>query len=106
LALEYDAGGGVSELGLGWRLGGVPSIRRRVEEGLARFDLSAPFEISGICMPSDLVEVASGVFRPQYESGAFVRVQRSADGTTWEARVKNGFTYRFGGEAHTEEENG
>src|SRR5258706_15240755 len=38
VGLEYDSGGGVSELGLGWKLGGIPSLRRRTQGGLPRFD--------------------------------------------------------------------
>src|SRR5690606_34128705 len=106
LSLDYDAGDGVSEVGMGWRIGGVPRIRRRVAEGLPRFDASDTFEVSGIGIPSELLEVAPSVFRPRYESGAFVRVQRSQDGARWEARVKNGLTYRFGGDGYTEEEGG
>jgi RHS repeat-associated protein len=104
LSLDYDAGSGASEIGLGWRLGGVPSIRRRVDEGLPHFDDSDAFEVTGLGMPSDLLEVAPGVYRPQYESGAFLRVQRSDDGAHWEARTKNGFTYRFGADGYTEAE--
>src|SRR5512136_60894 len=48
LGLDYDSGGGMSELGMGWRLGGVPSIRRRVDQGLPRFDDIDSFELSGI----------------------------------------------------------
>ncbi|MBI2392838.1 MAG: VCBS repeat-containing protein [Deltaproteobacteria bacterium] len=106
LSLDYDSGGGISDLGIGWQLGGVPEIRRRTENGLPKFDATDAFEIAGFGAPSDLLEIATNVFRPQYESGAFVRVQRSADGKTWEARDKSGTTYRFGGDGFTEEEGG
>src|SRR6478736_1735723 len=36
LSLSYDSAAGVSELGVGWRLAGVPSVRRRTEDGLPR----------------------------------------------------------------------
>jgi hypothetical protein len=39
----------------------------------------------------DLVTVAPGVYRPQYESGAFVRVQ-AAGSDTWQLREKSGTT--------------
>ncbi|HEY6725470.1 MAG TPA: toxin TcdB middle/N-terminal domain-containing protein [Polyangiaceae bacterium] len=106
LSLDYDSGGGVSELGMGWRLGGVPAILRRVTDGLPRFDAGDTFEVVGLGAASELLEVAPGVFRPSIESGAFVRVQRSEDGEQWEARVKSGRVFRFGGEGYTEAEDG
>jgi uncharacterized protein (TIGR02594 family) len=106
LTLDYDAGGGVSEIGMGWHLGGVPRIRRRTENGLPRFDASDTFELVGLGTPCDLLEVQPGVFRPQYETGAFVRLTRSQDGATWEVRDKSGMIYRFGGAGFTEQESG
>src|SRR5690606_21370522 len=106
LSLDYDSGVGVSEAGMGWRLGGVVAIRRRVTDGLPRFDEGDAFEVSGLGVASELLEVSAGVFRPEVESGAFVRVQRSEDGERWEARTKAGITYRFGGEGFVEEEDG
>jgi len=106
LSLDYDGGGGVSELGLGWKLGGLLSVRRRVDQGLPRFDKTDAFELSGAGVPSDLLEMPDGFFRAQYESGGFFRVQRSSDSEQWEARAKSGVTYRFGGKDFTEEEAG
>jgi RHS repeat-associated protein len=106
LSLDYDSGGGISDLGIGWQLGGVAEIRRRTENGLPKFDNADAFEIAGFGAPSDLLEISSRTYRPQYESGSFVRVQRSADGKTWEARDKGGTTYRFGGDGFVEEEGG
>jgi len=106
LSLDYDGGGGVSELGLGWHLGGLLSIRRRVDQGLPRFDASDAFELSGAGIPSDLLEMPDGFFRAQYEGGGFFRIQRSADGERWEARSKSGITHRFGGKGFTEAEDG
>src|SRR5262245_33654798 len=34
LSLDYDSGEGISDLGIGWQLGGLPEIRRRTENGL------------------------------------------------------------------------
>lgn len=104
LCLAYDSSGGVSEIGIGWRIGGIPKIRRRTENGLPRFDDTDPFELVGIGIASDLVEVAPGLFRPAVEDGSFVRVERSADGTEWEARTKAGVTLRFGGDGSVEGE--
>jgi len=109
LLLDFDSGGGISHLGIGWQLGGVAEIRRRTENGLPKFDSTDAFKIAGFGAPSDLLEVSSNVFRrvpKQYESDSFVRVQRSADGKTWEARDKSGTTYRFGGEGFVEEKSG
>ncbi len=97
LSLDYDSGGGTSDLGVGWDLAGLPEIRRRTENGLPRFDESDAFEVKGLGPMCDLLEVAPGIFRPQYESGAFIRAQRSADGASWEVRNKAGMTFRFGG---------
>src|SRR5512133_2930291 len=104
LSLDYDSGGGVSEGGLGWRLGGLASLRRRTEDGLPKFDASDKFELTGLGAPSVLLEVSPGVFRPEHESGAFIRVRKSADGIQWEARDKTGTIYRFGGDGCTESE--
>jgi len=106
LSLDYDSGGGVSELGMGWKLGGLPSVRRRTENGLPKFDSSDAFEVTGLGVTSDLLEISANTFRPEQEGGAFIRVKRSTDGNTWEVRDKSGFTYRFGGEGCTESENG
>jgi RHS repeat-associated protein len=95
LSLEYDSGGGVTEVGMGWRLGGIPRVRRRTEEGLPRFDITDEFEITELGITSKLLQTQPNIFRPQFESGAFVRVQRTGDG--WEARDKSGTIYRFGG---------
>lgn len=103
LSLEYDGGGGVSELGLGWRIRGLPSIRRRVDEGLPRFDASDTFEFSGFGAPSELVDMTDGYFRPRHESGSFARLQRTRD-DRWEARLKSGVILRFGGDGFTEHE--
>ncbi len=103
LALEYDGGSGVSELGMGWHLGGIPRIRRRTENGLPRFNASDAFEITGLGVVSDLLEITPGIFRPEYESGSFVRVQRAGAG--WEARTKSGIVYKFSGQSgYTEQE--
>jgi RHS repeat-associated protein len=97
LALAYDAGGGLTEVGVGWRISGVPKVRRRTEEGLPRFDANDTFELVGLGIPSPLLEVGDGVFRPSVEDGSFVRLERSPDGATWEARTKAGPILLFGG---------
>jgi hypothetical protein len=100
LSLAYDSGGGASEIGIGWRVSGAPRLRRRTEEGLPRFDETDTFELVGLGVPCELLETEPGIFRPRFEDGSFVRVKRSADGSTWEARSKGGVTFRFGGDGH------
>jgi len=47
VSLEYDSGSGASELGMaGTR--GLPSVRRRTENGLPRFDASDAIEVTGL----------------------------------------------------------
>ncbi|MCI4355122.1 MAG: FG-GAP-like repeat-containing protein, partial [Thermoplasmata archaeon] len=104
LSLAYDSGSGVSEVGMGFRLAGVPRLRRRTEAGLPRFDGSDTFEVTGLGAPSELVEIQPGVFRPELEDGTFLRVVRSPGGAEWEGRTKAGVTFRFGGEGATEAE--
>jgi YD repeat-containing protein len=104
LGLSYDSGSGASEIAIGWRISGLPKLRRRTEDGVPRFDETDRFELVGIGIPSELVEVAPGTFRPTYEDGSFVRLQRSEDGSVWEARTKAGLTLRFGGASFLESE--
>src|SRR5687768_9185829 len=54
LSLAYDGGGGETELGRGWRLGGVPRVRLRTEDGLPRFDGADAWELEGLGMLAPL----------------------------------------------------
>jgi len=103
LTLSYDSGAGVSEVALGWRLSGLPMIRRRVEEGLPRFDETDTFEMLGLGLASELLETEPGVFRPRYEDGSFVRAERN--GERWQVRTKAGTIYELG-KAHLAEPGG
>jgi RHS repeat-associated protein len=104
LALEYDSGMGFGEAGMGWKLEGLPRIRTRTLDGLPHFDSTDSFEIVGLGPTSELVRLDERAFRPRYEAGSFVRIIRSADGVRWEARDKQGRTYRFGGAGCAEAE--
>ncbi|MFZ5896840.1 MAG: toxin TcdB middle/N-terminal domain-containing protein [Myxococcota bacterium] len=106
LSLDYDGGSGASEVGLGFRISGLPSIRRRTAHGLPKFDATDAFELVGLGMPCDLLPMPDGYYRPQYETGTFARVQRNSDAAKWEVRTKDGTTFRFGGLGFTEEESG
>ena len=103
LSLDYDSGGGVTDVGMGWRLSGIPTLRRRTENGLPQFTDGDPLEIAGMGIPCDLLEISPGTFRPEYESGAFVRVQKAGPGT-WQARDRSGTTWNFGGGGFQEAE--
>ncbi|HVU01415.1 MAG TPA: FG-GAP-like repeat-containing protein [Polyangiaceae bacterium] len=100
LSLSYDSAGGITEIGIGWKVSGLPAVRRRTADGLPRFDETDTFEVTGLGASSELLEVSEGVFRPRIEDGSFVRLSR--DGDTWEARTKAGVTYRFGGAGYEE----
>ena len=106
LSLEYDSGGGVTEVGMGWRLAGIPRVRARTQDGLPRFDGTDTYELAGLGTPCQLVEVADGTYRPAHEDGTFVRLTRAPNTDEWEARVKGGVTYRFGGPGNLEAEAG
>jgi len=106
LALVYDGGSGVGELGMGWKLGGLVMIRRRTEDGLPTFGPTDVFQLDGLGAPCELVEVSPGVLRPLEERGAFARVTRGPSGDTWEVRDKSGATYRLGGAGGLEAEAG
>src|SRR6185295_1946344 len=100
----YDSAGGVTEVGIGWRIAGPPKIRRRTQEGLPSFDDTDRFELVGLGVPSELVEVQPSLYRPVIEDGSFVRVERAPNGSSWEARTKSGASFLFGGEGHEEAE--
>lgn len=106
LAFAYDSGVGVTELGLGWRLAGMPKLRRRTEEGLPHFDGSDRFEVEGLGIPSELLEMPDGFYRPRYEDGSFVRIAKGRRENEWEARTKVGAVLRFGGSGFIEAEAG
>ncbi|HEX7670493.1 MAG TPA: SpvB/TcaC N-terminal domain-containing protein, partial [Polyangiaceae bacterium] len=105
IALAYDSGGGVTEIGIGWRVIGTAKVKRRTEDGLPRFDDTDSFGLVGLGTPSELLEVTPGTYRPSVEDGSFVRLGRSEeDRDTWEARTKAGRTLLFGGAGYLEAE--
>src|SRR5690606_11215862 len=104
VSFDYNSGSGVSELGIGWSLGGVAKIVRRTNDGLPRFDETDRFGLVGLGFPSDLIEIAPGQYRPQFEDGSFLRIRRDKEQDTWEVRTKSGGTLRLGGEGYAEAE--
>ncbi|MGM1053978.1 MAG: SpvB/TcaC N-terminal domain-containing protein [Pseudomonadota bacterium] len=122
LALTYDSGSGNSVFGLGWRLS-VPSIARRTDDGVPRYEDivdSDVFVLSGaedlvpvvvdqagdwVRRPPD-VRVVNGVtylvarYRPRVE-GAFARIERwtnrdDAADVAWRSIDKQGTTTWYG----------
>ncbi|MBK8239525.1 MAG: hypothetical protein IPK74_28725 [Deltaproteobacteria bacterium] len=102
LALRYDSGAGNGPFGLGWVLAGVPSVRRKTERGLPKYDQAHESDVFVLSDAEDLVpllERSDGAwvhrtvtqeghvvhrYRPRVE-GAFVRIERwvaTADGAT------------------------
>lgn len=65
LALEYSAGHGNGPFGLGWRLS-LPSVTRKTEKGLPRYDGSDVFMLSGA---EDLVRALRAVAGPAGADG-------------------------------------
>ena len=68
LSLDYDSAGGVTDIGIGWRIGGIPSVRRRTENGLPRFDASDAFE-EAIAELMDCREIALKIFLASWRLG-------------------------------------
>lgn len=106
LSFDYDGGGGVNELGTGWRLGGLVSIRRRTQDGLPEFGPNDGFELHGLGGSSELVKVSANVFRSVEERGSFARVSRDPVAGTWEVRDKAGTRHLLGGAGFEESEGG
>lgn len=116
LSLRYDSGGGNGPFGLGFALA-VPSISRRTDRGVPRYDDSDVFILTGA---EDLVpvphensdgttspqgaRVVGGVafivhqFRPRTE-GLFARIERwtRADGDVhWRVTTRDNVNHRYG----------
>ena len=88
LALSYDSGAGNGVFGLGWSIG-LPSISRRLDKRLPRYDDGDVFVLAGA---EDLVPVGAAVrdgfevtrYRPRVEDG-FLRIERWRDRGSGEA---------------------
>jgi YD repeat-containing protein len=99
LSLRYDSASGDSALGLGWDLAGVPAVRLRTADGLPRFDGNDVLEVVGLGPSSPLAPIDARTYRSREEGGSFVRVVRSADGASFEARDRSRRVHAFGGDA-------
>jgi RHS repeat-associated protein len=118
LALVYNSGSGNGELGLGWTLSGVPSIRRNTDRGVPRYvdgpngvdddhdgQVDNPEELDTITGLSgeELVPLADSSFRAENES-AFIHYARVGAG--WEAHSPDGERMLFGRSAAARIEDG
>ncbi|MCB9489600.1 MAG: toxin [Deltaproteobacteria bacterium] len=117
LSLNYDSGSGNGPFGLGWGLG-LPSISRKTDKGLPRYqdhEDSDTFVLSG---QEDLVKVPDATrtigdylverYRPRVE-GAFARIERwtlqPADGSAptqvhWRSITSDNVTTIYGRDDH------
>lgn len=113
LSLSYGSGGGNGPFGLGWSLS-VPSITRRTDKRLPRYDDARESDVFVLAGAEDLVPLrnASGArvmrarsgysvfpYRPRVE-GAFARIERwvsTEDGAThWRVQSPDGVTAWYG----------
>lgn len=103
LALEYSAGSGNGLFGFGWALS-LPTIVRKTEKGLPRYDDTDTFLLSGA---EDLVRVSESRhgeflidrYRPRTE-GLFARIERWTHETTrdahWRVASRDNVTSVYG----------
>src|SRR3954464_5694522 len=88
LSLSYDSGAGNGPFGLGWRLS-LPSITRKTDKGLPRYDDAGESDVFILSGAEDLV--------PVYREDAAGRLQRDAHGHPVfdeDDRVVDGTPYR------------
>ncbi len=118
LALRYDSASGNGPFGFGWSLG-LPSISRRTDKGLPRYDDTAHTDVFVFAGADDLVPVsaADGTrhedrvtfpgftvyrYRPRIE-GVFARIERwvaTANGEThWRSISRDNVTTLYGNSA-------
>jgi RHS repeat-associated protein len=108
LALQYSSGHGNGPFGLGWQMG-LPSIARKTERGLPRYDDRDVFVLSG---SEDLVPVVAATgrvesvprdgfsvtrYRPRTE-GPFARIERwtKGDDDHWRVTSRENVTSIYG----------
>ena len=88
LALEYDSGSGNGPFGLGWQLS-LPSITRRTDRGIPRYDDARESDVFQISGAEDLVPVlrADGEVDERHRDGYAVRRYRPRVDTAF-ARIE------------------
>lgn len=92
LSLSYASQAKWSELGYGWSLSGLDTIRRSTKCGVPEYGADDTFVWRG----QDLVADASGVYHTQKES--FTRIESVGTGPTrhWIATLPSGVKYFYG----------
>ncbi|EXA32194.1 hypothetical protein FOVG_16566 [Fusarium oxysporum f. sp. pisi HDV247] len=123
LSLSYDSGGGNGPFGFGWQLGGLPSVGRKTDLGLPRYDDEGETDTFVITGAEDLVpelemrprgqwcrrepkeRCVGGIqysvysYRPRIE-GSFARIERwvaaTSGDTHWRSISRGNQTTTFG----------
>ena len=116
LALSYDSGSGNSELGMGWSMG-IPSISRKTQKGLPKYQDAKESDIFLLAGSEDLIPVLvqdndawvevvseSGGFRiKQYRpriEGLFAKIEKHTELSTgmahWQVTTKDNITSVYG----------
>lgn len=90
LTLSYNSGSGNGPFGLGWQLGGVPSITRKTDKGLPKY------YDNGADVDSDVFLLAGAEdLVPVFKRDSQSAIARNADGTPIiEESVQNGYIVR------------
>jgi len=115
LSLAYSSGGGNSPFGLGWNVA-IPSIQRRTEKGLPKYQDAEESDTFVFTGAEDLVpllvqdaqgnwvrktategSVSISYYRPRIEGG-FARIEKMNDGGNiyWRVRTKDNIVSVFG----------
>ena len=115
LSVSYDSGAGNGLFGLGWNLG-LPSITRKTDKGLPRYQDSEESDVFVLSGVEDLVPVLKGGtvdevdeflrngdrirrYRPRVE-GLFARIERwtkvDSGEVHWRSRLKDNITTLYG----------
>lgn len=81
LTLSYDSGAGNGPFGFGWSLS-VPSITRKTDKGLPRFDDEEESDVFILAGAEDLVPV----FDPDDPAGGILEEEVAVAGETWRLR--------------------
>ncbi|KAI6777885.1 uncharacterized protein J7T54_000023 [Emericellopsis cladophorae] len=126
LSLSYDSAAGNGPFGFGWQLGGLPSVGRKTDMGLPRYDDEGESDVFVITGSEDLVpmlemrpggvwyrpapkrrclggvEYAVSAYRPRIE-GSFARIERwieiGSKDTHWRSISRSNQTTVFGEDA-------
>ncbi|MDP1822771.1 MAG: SpvB/TcaC N-terminal domain-containing protein [Archangium sp.] len=122
LSLSYDSGAGNGPFGFGWALS-LPSVTRKTEKGLPRYDDAGESDVYLLSGAEDLVPELAGQarfeetrgdylvhrYRPRIE-GLFARIERWTHATTqaihWRSISKENITSLYGNSSSSRIEDG